>query len=99
MFDLPDDSFVPELSDFFQCAADEFLAQPESRAPDFICAGQSSLAKIYVVDAPAATMAFFREIMDTDPERFASMNRVFIRSRVDCRGPAGRLLDSVARSI
>ena len=45
MFDLPDDSFVPELSDFFQCAADEFLAQPESRAPDFICAGQSSLAK------------------------------------------------------
>ena len=24
MFDLPDDSFVPELSDFFQCAADEF---------------------------------------------------------------------------
>ena len=77
MFDLPDDSFVPELSDFFQCAADEFLAQPESRAPDFICAGQSSLAKIYVVDAPAATMAFFHEIMDTDPERFASMNRIF----------------------
>ena len=46
MFNVPHDTFDPGLSDFFQRAASEFLTQPESRAPDFVCAGQSSLAKI-----------------------------------------------------
>ena len=99
MFNVPHDTFDPGLPDFFQRAASEFLTQPESRAPDFVCAGQSSLAKIYVVDAPAVTMAFFRQIMEDEPERFASMNRIFIKRRAVCRGPAGRSLDSAAWCI
>ena len=86
MFNTPHDNFAPELADFFQNAADEFLAQPESRAPDFICAGQTSLAKIFVVDAPAATMAFFRQIMEDEPERFASMNRIFHHAQSGLQG-------------
>ena len=35
MFDLPDDSFVPELSVSFNVRRMNSLAQPESRAPDF----------------------------------------------------------------
>ena len=86
MFNAPHDTFDPGLSDFFQRAASEFLAQPESRAPDFVCAGQSSLAKIYVVDAPAVTMAFFRQIMEDEPERFASMNRIFHHTQSGLQG-------------
>ena len=86
MFNAPDDIFAPELSDFFQNAANEFLIQPDSRAPDFVCAGQSSLAKIYVVDAPAATLTFFRQIMEDEPERFTAMNRIFHRAQSGLQG-------------
>ena len=86
MFNTPHDNFAPELADFFQNAANEFLGQPESRAPDFVCAGQSSLAKIYVVDAPAATMAFFRQVMEDEPERFVSMNRIFHHTQSGLQG-------------
>jgi len=86
MLNLPDDAIAPELSDFFQYAANEFLTQLESRAPDFVCAGQSSMTKIYVVGAPAATMDFFRQIMEDEPERFASMNRIFHHAQSGLQG-------------
>ena len=90
---------APEFSDFLQITANEFLSQPESRAPDFVCAGQSGIASIYVVDARAATMTFFRQIMENEPERFAAMNRIFTMLKAACREPAGQSRDLVGSYI
>lgn len=86
MLNTPHGPLAPEFSDFLQITANEFLSQPESRAPDFVCAGQSGIASIYVVDAPAATMTFFRQIMENEPERFAAMNRIFHHAQSSLQG-------------
>ena len=75
------------------------FSQPESRAPDFVCAGQSGIASIYVVDAPAATMTFFRQIMENEPERFAAMNRIFHHAQSSLQEPAGQSRDLVGSYI
>ena len=41
---------------------------------------------MYVVDAPAATMTFFRQIMENEPERFAAMNRIFHHAQSGLQG-------------
>lgn len=83
---LMSESKASDLTEFLQSVAGDFFAIPDSRPADFESKGRTRSIKIYVDDGRPATLAFFRNIMELEPERFARLNRAFHDTQIGLHG-------------
>ena len=75
-----------DFHQFLETSAREFMALPEDRVPEFKLETQSRVLAIHVLEAKPAVLVFFQSIMEREPDRFKTLNRLFHQAQPGLNG-------------
>lgn len=75
-----------DFQQFLFTSATAFVELPEDRIPELKLETRSRVVAIHVLDARPATLRFFQSIMESQPDRFKTLNRLYRQAQPGLEG-------------